>query len=1029
MNLSRPFILRPVATTLLMVALLIAGALAWRVLPVSALPEVDFPTIQVTTLHPGAGPDVMTSSVTAPLERQFGQMPGLAQMSSISSGGASVITLRFSLNLPLEVAEQQVQAAINAASNLLPTDLPMPPIYRKFNPADAPILTLALSSPSLPPIRLNDLVENRLAPRLSQVTGVGVVSVSGGLRPAIRIQINPNALAAARLSSDDIRAVIAAANVNQPKGSFDGPAHASTIDANDQIRSAPEYAKLILAWRNGNALRLGDVAEVVEDAENIRLAAWADRLPAVILNIHRQPGANVIETVDRIRALLPRLQSTLPASTDLQVLTDRTVTIRASVQDTQAELLLAVALVVAVIFVFLRSVTATMIPSVAVPLSLVGTFAVMHLAGFSVNTLTLMALTIATGFVVDDAIVMIENIARHVERGIAPLEAALIGAREIGFTIISLTVSLIAVLIPLLFMGDVVGRLFHEFAITLAVAILISALVSLTLTPMLCARLLRATHAGQHGAIYHATGRLFDSMIAAYGRMLDRVLAHRLITLLTFIATVVATAALYVAAPKGFFPVQDTGLIQATTEATQATSFAAMSERQQQLAEIVLADPAVASLSSFIGIDGVNTTLNTGRMLINLKPRDQRGGASVTEIIRRISDAARSVVGVALYLQPVQDLTIEERVSRTQYQLLMSSPDEAALRTGAQQLLTRLQARPELADVATDLLDQGLRAFVEIDRAAATRLGVSVAAINSALYNAFGQRLISTMFTQSNQYRVVIEIAPRHRLGLEALTQLQVASTAGAPVPLSAVARIVERPGLLAINHVGQFPAVTVSFNTAPGVSLGTAVSAIRAEIAQAKLPPSIETGFQGAALAFQASLSDSLWLILASIITMYIVLGVLYESFIHPVTILSTLPSAALGALAALMAAKLDLDIIAVIGIILLIGIVKKNAIMMIDFALEAEREHGMSPREAIRQACLLRFRPILMTTLAALLGALPLMLGDGWGSELRHPLGVAMVGGLIVSQLLTLFTTPVIYLGFASLATRWRAWRTANG
>ncbi len=1029
MNLSRPFILRPVATTLLMVALLIAGALAWRVLPVSALPEVDFPTIQVTTLHPGAGPDVMTSSVTAPLERQFGQMPGLAQMSSISSGGASVITLRFSLNLPLEVAEQQVQAAINAASNLLPTDLPMPPIYRKFNPADAPILTLALSSPSLPPIRLNDLVENRLAPRLSQVTGVGVVSVSGGLRPAIRIQINPNALAAARLSSDDIRAVIAAANVNQPKGSFDGPAHASTIDANDQIRSAPEYAKLILAWRNGNALRLGDVAEVVEDAENIRLAAWADRLPAVILNIHRQPGANVIETVDRIRALLPRLQSTLPASTDLQVLTDRTVTIRASVQDTQAELLLAVALVVAVIFVFLRSVTATMIPSVAVPLSLVGTFAVMHLAGFSVNTLTLMALTIATGFVVDDAIVMIENIARHVERGIAPLEAALIGAREIGFTIISLTVSLIAVLIPLLFMGDVVGRLFHEFAITLAVAILISALVSLTLTPMLCARLLRATHAGQHGAIYHATGRLFDSMIAAYGRMLDRVLAYRLITLLTFIATVVATAALYVAAPKGFFPVQDTGLIQATTEATQATSFAAMSERQQQLAEIVLADPAVASLSSFIGIDGVNTTLNTGRMLINLKPRDQRGGASVTEIIRRISDAARSVVGVALYLQPVQDLTIEERVSRTQYQLLMSSPDEGALRTGAQQLLTRLQARPELADVATDLLDQGLRAFVEIDRAAATRLGVSVAAINSALYNAFGQRLISTMFTQSNQYRVVIEIAPRHRLGLEALTQLQVASTAGAPVPLSAVARIVERPGLLAINHVGQFPAVTVSFNTAPGVSLGTAVSAIRAEIAQAKFPPSIETGFQGAALAFQASLSDSLWLILASIITMYIVLGVLYESFIHPVTILSTLPSAALGALAALIAARLDLDIIAVIGIILLIGIVKKNAIMMIDFALEAEREHGMSPREAIRQACLLRFRPILMTTLAALLGALPLMLGDGWGSELRHPLGVAMVGGLIVSQLLTLFTTPVIYLGFASLATRWRAWRTANG
>ena len=1020
MNLSRLFILRPVATTLLMVALLLAGALAWRTLPVSALPEVDFPTIQVTTLHPGAGPEVMTSSVTAPLERQFGQMPGLAQMSSISSGGASIITLRFSLNLALEVAEQQVQAAINAASNLLPTDLPMPPIYRKFNPADAPILTLALSSPSLPPIRLNDLVENRLAPKLSQVSGVGVVSVSGGLRPAIRIQINPNALAAARLSSDDIRTAIAAANVNQPKGSFDGPAQASTIDANDQIRTVQEYSRLILAWRNGNALRLGDVAEVVEDAENVRLAAWADRSPAVILNIHRQPGANVIETVDRIRALLPRLQSTLPASTDLQILTDRTVTIRASVRDTQGELLLAVALVVAVIFVFLRSATATMIPSVAVPLSLVGTFAVMHLAGFSVNTLTLMALTIATGFVVDDAIVMIENIARHVERGMAPLEAALQGAREIGFTIISLTVSLIAVLIPLLFMGDVVGRLFHEFAITLAVAILISALVSLTLTPMLCARLLRASHADQHGWLYTTTGALFDTLIAAYGRMLDQVLQHRTLTLATFAATVAGTAALYFAVPKGFFPTQDTGLIQATTEATQATSFTAMGERQQQLAELILADPAVASLSSFIGVDGANTTLNTGRMLINLKPRQERGGSSVSDIIRRITDVSRGVTGVALYLQPVQDLTIEERASRTQYQLLMSSPDDAALRAAARTLLERLQARPELADVATDLLDRGLAAFVEIDRAAATRLGVSVAAINSALYNAFGQRLISTMFTQSNQYRVVIEVAPRFRSGLEALAYLQVASTTGAPVPLSAVARIVERPAILAVNHVGQFPAVTVSFNTASGVSLGAAVSAIRAEISQANLPANIETGFQGAALAFQASLSDTLWLTLAAVVAMYIVLGVLYESFIHPVTILSTLPSAALGALAALLAARLDLDIIAVIGIILLIGIVKKNAIMMIDFALEAERDQGLSPLEAIRQACLLRFRPILMTTLAALLGALPLMLGDGWGSELRHPLGVTMVGGLIVSQLLTLFTTPVIYLVFASLASR---------
>ena len=1032
MNLSRLFILRPIATTLLMVAVLISGMLAYRLLPISALPQVDYPTIEVTTLYPGASPDVMTSNVTAPLERQFGQMPGLSQMSSTSSGGASVISLRFSLDMSMDVAEQQVQAAINAGSNLLPNDLPMPPTYSKVNPADAPILTLAITSPSLPVIRVNDMVENRLAPKLSQVKGVGLVAIAGGRRPAVRIQANPTALASYGMTLDDVRSAIAAANVKGAKGGFDGPDRASTIDANDQLQSAAEYRNLIIAFKNGNPIRLSDVADTVDDAENTRLAAWAANpeqgsQAGVILNIRRQPGANVIQTVDAIKALLPQLKETLPASLDVQILTDRTVTIRASVDDMQVELMLAIALVVAVIFVFLRSWSATLIPSFAVPLSLVGTFGVMYLSGFSINNLTLMALTISTGFVVDDAIVMIENIARYVERGEPPMQAALKGAKQIGFTIISLTISLVAVLIPLLFMGDVVGRLFHEFAITMVVAILLSAVVSLTLTPMLCARLLKHTPEEKHGRLYHATGRFFDGMIEQYGRMLHWVLDHRGLTWIVFLATMAITALLYFAVPKGFFPEQDTGTIQATTEADQSISFASMAERQQALVAALLTDPAVQSISSFIGVDGTNTTLNTGRLLIDLKPHGEREG--VATVLRRLSDDANQVPGIRLFAQPVQDLTIEDRQARTQYQLLLSSPDMDLLASSTNELEERMRGLSEVIDVSTDLQNQGLQAYVRIDRAQASRLGVTVSAIDTALYNAFGQRLISTIFTQSNQYRVVLEVAPQFKLGPEALQSIYVSSSSGPPVPLSSLATIEERNMALAVNHVGQLPAATISFNTAPGVSLGHAVDAVQNVMktmrAEGKLPLSVDTSFQGAALAFEASLSNTLLLVLAAVITMYIVLGVLYESTIHPVTILSTLPSAAVGALLALLAFRIDLDIIAIIGIVLLIGIVKKNAIMMIDFALEAQRDEGLSAHDAIFQACLLRFRPILMTTLAALLGALPLMLGSGVGSELRHPLGVTLVGGLLVSQLITLFTTPVIYLTFEGWVEKWRVKR----
>jgi multidrug efflux pump len=1014
MSLSRPFILRPVATTLLMVALLLSGILAYRLLPVAALPQVDYPIIQVLTLYPGASPQVMTNTVTAPLERRFGQIPGLKQMSSSSAAGVSMLTLQFSLEVELAVAEQEVQAAIVAAANLLPNDLPAPPIYHKVNPADAPILTLAITSKSLPLPTVHDLVDTRMAQKLAQVPGVGMVSIAGGQRAAVRVQINPLALSSAGLSMEDVRAAISAANVNQPKGSFDGATRAVMLDANDQLRSAEEYRQLILAYREGAPLRLGDVATVQDGAENRRLAAWSGEVPAVLLNIQRQPGANVIEVVDRVQQLLPQLTASLPAGLDVAVLSDRTQTIRSSIESVQHELLLAVALVVMVTFLFLRNIPATIIPSIAVPLSLVGTFGVMYLAGFSINNLTLMGLTIATGFVVDDAIVMLENVARHIERGETPLQAALKGAGQIGFTLVSLTLSLIAVLIPLLFMGDVAGRLFHEFAITLAVAIGLSLVVSLTLTPMMCAYFLKQGHTTRH------TGPL-DRVIERYGVWLDWVLQHQRATLLVTLGTLVLTALLYMVVPKGFFPVQDSGAIQGISEAPQSVSFTAMAERQQALAREILNDQDVASIASFIGVDGSNATLNSGRFAIHLKPHGERD-ASASEIIARLSERAAQVPGIALYLQPVQELTIEDRISRTQYQFTVTSADASLLSTWVPQLVQRLQSEPALADVASDLQDSGLQAYIDIDRDAASRLGVSIAAIDNALYSAFGQRQVSTIFTQANQYRVVLEVHPDFQQGPQALERIYVPGVDGAQVPIASIATIRERSTPLVINHVGQFPAVTVSFNLAPGASLGNAVRAIEAVESELQMPPAIETTFQGAADAFRASLSSTLWLILAAVVTMYIVLGVLYESYIHPLTILSTLPSATVGALLALLITQRSLDLIAVIGIILLIGLVKKNAIMMIDFALDAERKEGMSPHEAIRQAALLRFRPILMTTLAALFGAVPLLLSGGSGSELRQPLGLVLIGGLLLSQLLTVFTTPVVYLFFDRLVRKTR-------
>ena len=1018
MSPSRPFILRPVATSLLMAGILIAGAIAYQQLPVSALPEVDYPTIQCTTFYPGASPEVMASSVTAPLERTFGQVPGLKQMTSTSSFGSSIITLQFDLNLNIDIAEQQVQASINAAGTYLPVDLPNPPIYSKVNPADAPILTIALTSKTIPLSKVEDLADTTLSQKLSQLPGVGLVSISGGQKPAVRIRVNPTALAAYGLSLENLRTSLNQTNLNQAKGNFDGLHQAFTIGANDQILTTQGYRPIIVAYKNGSAVRLQDVATVVDGAENNHQAAWMNSTPAVIINIQRQPGANIISVVDRIRDLLPQLRVSLPAAVDVSILTDRTTTIRASVADVQFELMLTVALVVMVIFLFLRNLAATVIPSIAVPLSIVGSFGVMYLLGYSLNNLTLMALTISTGFVVDDAIVMIENISRYLEEGESPLQAALKGSEQIGFTIVSLTISLIAVLIPLLFMGDIVGRLFREFAITLAVTILVSAAVSLTLTPMMCAKLLKHRSAAQHGIFYRKSEDAFNWVIARYATSLQWVLRHQKLTLAVMTATIAITLFLFFIVPKGFFPVQDTGVILGVSQAPASISFTDMRDRQQQLGNVILQDPAVESLSSFIGIDGVNTTLNSGRIQINLKPSEKR--ANSVDIIRRLQDKLAQIDGITLYMQPVQDLTVEDRVSRTQYQYTLEDVNVKELNLWTERLIAKLKTLPTLRDVATDEQNGGLETTLVIDRDTASRLGIGMQQIDDTLYDAFGQRLVSTMYTQLNQYHVVMEVSSAFRDDPSDLGEIHVRSAAGAEVPLASLAHFEQSTAPLTIDHQGQFPVVTISFNLPPNESLGHAVDDIKQAQRDIGMPLSVKSSFQGTAAAFQNSLANEVYLILAALLVVYIVLGVLYESYIHPLTILSTLPSAGIGAILALYICRTDFNVVSLIGIILLIGIVKKNAIMMIDFALEAEREHGKVPIEAIYQACLLRFRPIMMTTLAALFGGLPLALGTGVGSELRRPLGITIVGGLIVSQILTLYTTPVVYLFFDRLARR---------